>query len=108
MRCVPGGIEDDLMNPEDPARRFAAMAKLRAEAPIHALGGAEGPWYLARRDAVTEALPQVLHFGGGVGAGVNGVHAWPPCGMLQRLRHNRDGFEHRVRGCSGAVVGCVN
>ncbi|MFP8875509.1 MAG: cytochrome P450 [Myxococcota bacterium] len=69
MLGVLRGIEIDLMNPEDPARRFAAMAKLRAEAPIHALGGGEGPWYLARRDAVTEALPQVLHFGGGVGAG---------------------------------------
>lgn len=69
MQRMPGDIERDLMNPRDPSRRFAAMARLRAEAPIHQLGGAETPWYLARRDAVAEALPQVLHFGGGVGAG---------------------------------------
>ena len=69
MPGVTSGIAGDLMNSEDPARRFTAMAKLRADAPIHPLGGDQGPWYLARRDAVAEALPQVLNFGGGVGAG---------------------------------------
>lgn len=83
MRGVPDNIESGLMNPGDPARRFETMAKLRSEAPIHQLGGAEGPWYLARRSAVSEALPQVLHFGGGVGAGDVPVDDQAMNGMLE-------------------------
>ena len=83
MRSVFEGIAKELMNPKDPSRRFAAMAKLRAEAPIHPLDGDEGPWFLARRDAVSQALPEVLHFGGGVGSGDVAVDDQAMNGMLE-------------------------
>ena len=57
-----------LLNPHDPAARFSAMQWLRESDPIHPVGPADGPIYLARYAAVAEALPQVDVFAGAVGA----------------------------------------
>ena len=62
-------LDRDLLDQNEPARRFGAMAELRAHEPIHQIGGAGGPWYLARRSAVEQVLPEVLVFGGGMGSG---------------------------------------
>ena len=85
-------VDRDLLSPEDPARRFAAMAWLRKNDPIHRVGGPDGPIYLASYAAVAEALPQVDVFSGGVGAAdvapdlqaLNGV-AEPRHGRIRRI-----------------------
>jgi len=85
-------VDADLLNPTDPSARFAAMAWLREHDPVHRLGGGDGPIYLASREAVAEALPQVDRFGGAVGAAdvhpdlqsLNGV-AEPRHGRLRRI-----------------------
>lgn len=85
-------LDSDLLHPTDPARRFAAMAELRRRDPVHRIGGAGGPLYLASRAAVAEVLPQIDRFGGGVGAAdvhpdlqaLNGV-AEPRHGRIRRI-----------------------
>ena len=85
-------VDLDLLNPKDPARRFAAMAWLRENDPVHPVGSVDGPTYLARYAAVAEALPQVNVFSGGVGAAdvsrdlqaLNGV-AEPRHGRIRRI-----------------------
>lgn len=85
-------VDGDLLNPDDPSRRFAAMAWLREHDPVHRMGRAEGPVYLARHAAVAEALPQIEVFSGGVGAAdvhpdlqaLNGV-AEPRHGRIRRI-----------------------
>ena len=61
-------LDVDLLHPTDPARRFAAMAVLRRDDPVHRVGGAGGPLYLASRAAVAGVLPRTDCFGGGVRA----------------------------------------
>ncbi len=65
---MSSSLDADLLHPTDPARRFAAMAVLRREDPVHRIGGVGGPVYLASRAAVAEALPRIDLFSGGVGA----------------------------------------
>ena len=45
-------VDADLLHPYDPARRFAAMAWLRENEPVHRIGEDGGPLYLASRAAV--------------------------------------------------------
>jgi cytochrome P450 len=80
-------LDRDLMG-GNPEARFAAMAELRRSAPIHQIGGVGGPFYLARRSAVEQALPEVLHFGGGVGAGETHVDEQAMNGILEP-RHGK-------------------
>lgn len=85
-------VDADLLHPTEPDRRFAAMRWLRANEPVHRLGDESGPLYLASRAAVADALPQIDHFGGGVGAAdvhpdlqaLNGV-AEPRHGRIRRI-----------------------
>jgi len=84
-------LDEDLLDRFEPQRRFAAMRRLRETDPVHRLGGA-GPLYLASREAVADALPQIDCFGGGVGAAdvhpdlqaLNGV-AEPRHGRIRRI-----------------------
>lgn len=85
-------VDLDLLNPHDPVARFAAMQWLRENDPIHPVGPADGPIYLARYAAVAEALPQVDVFAGAVGAAdvspelqaLNGVPE-PRHGRIRRI-----------------------
>jgi len=85
------GLDEDLLHRDEPHRRFAAMRQLRQRDPVHRLGS-EGPLYLASREAVADALPQIECFGGGVGAAdvhpdlqaLNGV-AEPRHGRIRRI-----------------------
>lgn len=92
---VDADVDADLLHPTDPARRFAAMARLRREDPVHRLPGGDGrpgPIYLASREAVAEALPRIDCFGGAVGAAdvppdlqaMNGVPE-PRHGRIRRI-----------------------
>jgi cytochrome P450 len=85
-------LDADLLHTTDPARRFAAMAELRRNDPVHRIGGPGGPVYLASRAAVAEALPRIDCFGGGVGAAdvqpdlqaINGITE-PRHGRIRRI-----------------------
>lgn len=85
-------IDADLLNPDDPNRRFSAMAWLRKHDPMHRIGGADGPLYIACHRDVALALPQVEIFSGGVGAAdvhpdlqaLNGVGE-PRHGRIRRI-----------------------
>jgi len=85
-------LASDLLDPTDPARRFAAMRELRRNQPVYRIGGSDGPLYLASRAAVVDALPKIDCFGGGVGAAdvhpdfqaINGI-AEPRHGRIRRI-----------------------
>ncbi len=96
-------LDRDLLS-LDPATRFAAMRQLRANSPVHRLGGDGGPWYIARRAGVCQALPRIEHFGGGVGAAdvdpehqaLNGVPE-PRHGRIRKMVQGLIG-PHRISG----------
>ncbi|MEE8164808.1 MAG: hypothetical protein V3T64_04500, partial [Myxococcota bacterium] len=96
-------LDRDLLS-LDPAMRFAAMRQLRANSPVHRLGGDAGPWYIARRAGVCQALPRIEHFGGGVGAAdvdpdhqaLNGVPE-PRHGRIRKMVQGLIG-PHRIGG----------
>ena len=61
-------FDQDLLDKHSPETRFAAMAALRRDQPIRQILGEAGPYYLSNRAAVSQALPEIDHFGGAVGA----------------------------------------
>ena len=78
------------------------MRHLRANEPVRRLGGDHGPWYIARRLGVCQALPSIDHFGGGVGAAdvapdhqaINGIPE-PRHGRIRKIINGLIG-PHRI------------
>ena len=91
-------VDAALLDPDDPSRRFEAMAWLRAHDPVHRIGGDGGPVYLASHAAVAEALPRIDCFGGGVGAA--DVH--PDLQSLNGVPEPRHG---RIRKIVNGMIG---